>query len=188
MTLAVPLYSSDLKQVCQHDSRQCEDQPSKRTLCAVLALLSELAGSSLWLGGKTEADESVLGLELESILAVVDQGEAGRAATTKVGAEAEDDDLVLGGLVHRAELVSQLVLGDAGNINKSALLPCTLEREPMGQRFAMLAKCLLTGKNSLRTGRVEDIHNHLLALEQTVGLELAGTQRDRALGVHLASL
>jgi hypothetical protein len=90
---------------------------------------------------KTHSDESVPRLKLQGILGVVDEGKARGAATAKVGAEAKDDDLVLGGLVHGRELVAEFVLGDVG------------------------------------AGGVEDIDDHLLALEQSVGDELAGADR-----------
>ena len=80
----------------------------------------------------TYADESVPWLKLEALLCVVDECEAGALSTTKLGAEPEDDDLVLWGLVHGSELVPQLILADVG------------------------------------AGRVQDVHDHLLALQQPV--------------------
>lgn len=96
---------------------------------------------------ETYSDQAVPRLELEGVLRVVDEGEAGRLSSSELGAEAEDDDLVLGSLVHGRELVPELVLGDVG------------------------------------TSRVEDIDDHLLALKETVGQELAGANGDGAGGV-----
>ena len=53
-------------------------------------------------------------LKLEALLCVVDECETGALSTTKLGPESEHNDLVLGGLVHCGELVSQLVLADVG--------------------------------------------------------------------------
>jgi hypothetical protein len=56
-----------------------------------------------------------VGLELlHGLGGVVDEGEAGGLAATELGAETEDADLVLGGLVHGGQLVAELLLGDVG--------------------------------------------------------------------------
>lgn len=89
----------------------------------------------------------MLRLELHRVARVVDEGKAGGASTTESGAHAEDDALLLGGLVHLRELLRELSLGD------------------------------------VRAGRVDDIQNHLLPLEQTVGDELASSEGDRRSGV-----
>lgn len=74
-----------------------------------------LSAGTLGLGGHAHSDKSVLGLELlHGLGGVVDQGEAGGLATTELGAQAEDLDLVLLGLVHAAELLAELLLGDVG--------------------------------------------------------------------------
>lgn len=63
--------------------------------------------------GGSDTDEAVVGLELlQSLRGVVDKGEAGALATTVLGAETENGDLVLVGLVQVGELLAQLVLGD----------------------------------------------------------------------------
>lgn len=72
-----------------------------------------LLGGTLGLGGLADTDQAVAGLELlHGLGRVVDEGEAGGLATTILAAEAKDGDLVLGGLVHAAELLGELVLGD----------------------------------------------------------------------------
>ena len=77
---------------------------SKRTL---------LSAGLLDLGGLAVTDEPVVGLELLHRLgAVVDEGEASGLATTVLGAETEDGDLVLVGLVQLGELLAELILGD----------------------------------------------------------------------------
>lgn len=74
-----------------------------------------LPAGTLDLLGKTDADETVAGLELlHGLRRVVDEGEASGLATTEVGAETEDGDLVLDGLVQGAELLAELLLGDVG--------------------------------------------------------------------------
>lgn len=74
-----------------------------------------LSAGTLGLGGHADPDEAVLGLELlQGLGGVVDEGEAGRLAATELGAQAEDLDLVLLGLVHAAELLAELILGDVG--------------------------------------------------------------------------
>lgn len=74
-----------------------------------------LSRCALGLGGEADADQSVLRLELlHGLGRVVDEGEASRLATTELGAHAEDGDLVLLGLVHGRELLTELLLGDVG--------------------------------------------------------------------------
>lgn len=71
----------------------------------------------LGLGGKPDPDEPVLGLELlHGLGRVVDEAEAGRLAAAELGAQAEDGDLVLGGLVEAGELLAELILGDVGAV------------------------------------------------------------------------
>jgi len=89
----------------------------------------------------------VLGLELHRLARVVDEGKASGSSTTKGSSHAENDALLLGGLVHLGELLGELRLGDVG------------------------------------TSRVDDIENHLLPLEQTVGDELASSEGDGRSGV-----
>ena len=77
--------------------------------------LTLLPGGLLDLVGESDADESVVGLELlHGLGAVVDEGEAGGLAATELGAESEDGDLLLAGLVHGRELLAELLLGDVG--------------------------------------------------------------------------
>lgn len=84
-------------------------------LLSVLALLALLSAGTLGLGGKSDPDQAVLGLELlEGLGGVVDEGEAGGLAATELGAQAEDLDLLLLGLVQAGELLAQLGLGDVG--------------------------------------------------------------------------
>jgi hypothetical protein len=72
-----------------------------------------LSAGLLDLGGLAVTDESVVGLELlHGLGAVVNEGEAGALATTVLGAETEDGDLVLVGLVQLGELLAELILGD----------------------------------------------------------------------------
>jgi len=51
---------------------------------------------------------------LHGLGAVIDEGEAGGLAATELGAETEDGDLVLLGLVKAGELVAEVLLGDVG--------------------------------------------------------------------------
>jgi hypothetical protein len=76
-----------------------------------------LAGSLLDLAGGTNANETVVGLELlEGLGGVVDESEAGALTTTVLCAETEDGDLVLVGLVQIGQLLTELVLGDVGAV------------------------------------------------------------------------
>jgi hypothetical protein len=106
------------------------------------------------------SDESVLRLELlEGLVGLVDEGEAGALAAAELRPEAEDGDLVLGGLVQLAELLPQLVLGDVGAVGV----------EDVAVRRQNGSRCFgdpLAG----------DSHDHLLALEQRVPDELARPQ------------
>lgn len=114
---------------------------------ALLALLPQLARGLLDLGLDALADETVLGLELEALLGVVDQRKASRAAATVLSAHAEHGNLLRRSLVHLTEFVAELSLRDVG------------------------------------TRGVDHVKHHLLALEQTVGEELASPQGDRRVGV-----
>lgn len=53
---------------------------------------------------------------LQGLARVVDESEADALATTILGAETEDGNLVLLGLVEGAELVAELILGDVGAV------------------------------------------------------------------------
>lgn len=56
-----------------------------------------------------------MGLELlHSLGRVVDQGETGGLATTEVGAQTENIDLLGGSLVQAGQLLAEGSLGDAG--------------------------------------------------------------------------
>lgn len=58
-----------------------------------------------------------MGLELlHGLGGVIDEGEASGLATTELGAETEDVDLVLGGLVEGGQLLAELVLGDVRTV------------------------------------------------------------------------
>lgn len=76
-----------------------------------------LSGSLLDLLGHANTDKAVVGLELlHGLGGVVDKGEASGLAATELGAQAEDGDLVLAGLVHAGKLVAELILGDVGTV------------------------------------------------------------------------
>ena len=63
----------------------------------------------------THSCQSVFGLEfLGEVQGVVDQTEASGLATSKVGAEAEDEDHIRGSLVHACDLLTDLGLADSG--------------------------------------------------------------------------
>lgn len=58
-----------------------------------------------------------MGLELlHGLGGVVDKTESSGLATTELGAETEDGDLVLAGLVQASELLAELILGDVGTV------------------------------------------------------------------------
>lgn len=74
-----------------------------------------LSAGTLGLGGHADTDKAVDGLKLlHGLGGVVDQGKASGLATTELGSQAENLDLVLLGLVHAAELLAELLLGDVG--------------------------------------------------------------------------
>ena len=76
-----------------------------------------LSRGLLDLGGHANADKTVVGLELlHGLVGVVDEGEASGLAATELGAETEDGDLVLVGLVELGELLAELILGDVGTV------------------------------------------------------------------------
>lgn len=76
-----------------------------------------LSRGLLDLGGHANTDKTVVGLELlHGLVGVVDESEASGLATTVLGAETEDGDLVLVGLVELGELLAELILGDVGTV------------------------------------------------------------------------
>jgi hypothetical protein len=76
-----------------------------------------LSGRLLDLGGHANTDKTVVGLELlHGLVGVVDESETSGLATTVLGAETEDGDLVLVGLVELGQLLAELVLGDVGTV------------------------------------------------------------------------
>ena len=76
-----------------------------------------LSAGTLDLGAETESDEAVERLELlHGLGGVVDESETSGLAATELGAETEDGDLVLLGLVQATELLTELILGDVGAV------------------------------------------------------------------------
>lgn len=58
-----------------------------------------------------------MGLELlHGLGRVVDESKTSGLATTELGAQTEDGDLVLASLVQAGELVAELILGDVGAV------------------------------------------------------------------------
>lgn len=53
---------------------------------------------------------------LQGLWGIVHERETGRLATTELGLETEDVDLVLVGLVHLGELATEFILGDVGAV------------------------------------------------------------------------
>lgn len=102
-----------------------------------------LSRCTLGLGAETNSDQSVQRLELlHGLGGVVDEGETSGLATTELGAETEDGDLILLGLVHGGQLVTELVLGDVG---AAGVQDVTGGRQKMlvGKfHFARLRSCL----------------------------------------------
>lgn len=89
-----------------------------------------LARSLLDLGGKADTDKTVVGLELlHGLGGVIDEGEAGGLAATELGAETEDVDLVLGGLVEGGQLLAELVLGDVRTVGVEDIPVCVKKQE-----------------------------------------------------------
>ena len=85
-----------------------EEGPGGRTL---------LPRRPLGLDGKPDPDEPVLGLELlHGLGRVVHEPEPGGLAAAILRAQAEDADLVLGGLVEARKLLAELLLGDVGAV------------------------------------------------------------------------
>lgn len=76
-----------------------------------------LSAGLLNLLGQANTDQAVVGLELlHGLGGVVDKSEAGGLATTELGAQTKDGDLVLAGLVQASELLAELILGDVGTV------------------------------------------------------------------------
>lgn len=53
---------------------------------------------------------------LHGLGGVVDESEASGLAATELGAQTEDGDLILAGLVETGKLVTKLILGDVGAV------------------------------------------------------------------------
>jgi hypothetical protein len=149
---------------------------SKRTL---------LSAGLLDLGGLAVADEPVVGLELlHGLGAVVDEGKAGALATTVLGAETEDGDLVLVGLVQLGELLAELILGDVRAVGvqdvtvQQFISPhCSISLAILCARSVFSSVCG-GGERRFFLGAVEGLyaHDHLLAAQEGVANELARAQ------------
>lgn len=138
--------------------------------------LTLLSAGLLDLGCLSVSYESVVWLELlHGLGGVVEEGKASALAATKLCSEAEDGDLVLGGLVERGQLLAELVLGHIG----------ARWVEDITVRGAVLVRWLLVSTSpppipSIRAGRYA--HDHLLASQQWVTDELARAQRNLGVG------
>lgn len=76
-----------------------------------------MPGGLLDLLGQADTDQAVVGLELlQGLRGVVDEGETSGLAATELGAQAEDGNLVLAGLVETGKLLAELILGDVGTV------------------------------------------------------------------------
>lgn len=116
---------------------------------------------------------------LHGLGGVVEEGKAGALATTKLCPEAEDGDLVLGGLVELRELLAELILGHVG--------ARWVEDVTVGEMVLVDDPGL--GGGPARDGdgwgeldRGEYAHDHLLASQQWVADELARAQSNLCVG------
>ena len=127
----------------------------------------------------TYTNESVSGLEFERILVVVDQSESSRFSSSEGGSESEDDDGILVGLV-----LQSIIRND--EYTRSQLVR---RRNAMTDHSGQLGPQLVLGDVS--PSGVENIHDHLLSLQESVGEELSRSNRDSSGGVlrtsHLVS-
>lgn len=107
-----------------------------------------LSAGLLDLGGLAVTDEPVVGLELLHRLgAVVDEGEASGLATTVLGAETEDGDLVLVGLVELGELGAELILGDVGTVGvEDVTVQCIVSPRCSFSLAISCARCVVRGR------------------------------------------
>ena len=157
-----------------------------------------LSAGLLDLGSGTDADETVVRLELlQGLAGVVDESEAGALATTVLGAESEDRHLVLLGLVQRAELVAELILGDVGAVGVEDVTGrervfVSFHFYPIRLKFFSffanyLCKCanpassiIPSSQNPTQTK--ESLQNHLSPRKQRVADELARPQGNGSVG------
>lgn len=125
-----------------------------------------LSAGLLDLGGLSVAHQSVVWLELlHSLGGVVEEGETSALATTELGAETKDGDLVLVHLVETGELLAELILRDVGarwveDVTVIHNLSDMLFGVDIGHKLRKRA----------------DGHDHLLAAKQWVADELARAQ------------
>lgn len=171
-----------------------------------------LAGGLLNLVGGTDADQTVVRLELlQGLLGVVDQSEAGALATTVLCAETEDGDLVLVGLVQVGQLLPELILGDVGAVGVEdvpgntemsvarffqcdflcsekcvrgvgVVLPCPHFCVCMCACFGSILDRQSSNFSSIGGKERESLHDHLLAGKQRVADELASPQSNGSVG------
>jgi hypothetical protein len=141
-----------------------------------------LSAGLLDLGGLAVTDEPVVGLELLHRLgAVVDEGEASGLATTVLGAETEDGDLVLVRLVQLGELGAELILGDVGTVGVEDVTVRCIVSPRCSISLAISCRALgasFGGGGGCFRGLAEGLyaHDHLLAAQEGVANELARAQ------------
>jgi hypothetical protein len=146
-------------------------------LAPILPLFSLLSARLLNLSRMPHPHKSVVWFELlHGLDGVVDEGEACRFAATVGSTQAEDIDLVLVGFVDGGELVTEVVLGDVCAVGVEDVTGSYVSQEPTNKVFAMN----LGDEEDLlsRRRRFGDLHDHLLAGEQSVGDELASSDGD----------
>jgi len=86
---------------------------STEFLGSVLSLLALLPASLFNLGLHSVTNKSVTWFKsLHGLSRVIDETKAGAFATTELGTESENGDMVLVGLVCLTELITELILGD----------------------------------------------------------------------------
>jgi hypothetical protein len=138
-------------------------------VCACGSRRTLLPAGLLDLGRHAVPHESVVGLKLLHRLgAVVDEGETGALAATKVRLHAEDRDIVLLRLVQLAELAAELVLGDVGSVGV--------------EDVTMSVRCFPRNPSLPPVCVSWHLHDHLAATEERVADELARAQSNLGVG------
>jgi len=108
----IPFHSAQSSITQPHHNPTSINNPSAKKGIRTL-----LSASLLDLVGKAVPHETVVGLELlHGLGRVVQKGESSALAATVLGAETEDGNRSLLGLVQRGELVAELILGDIGAV------------------------------------------------------------------------
>jgi hypothetical protein len=121
-----------------------------------------------------------VGLELlQRLRRIVDESKTSCLSTTELSSQTENIDLILVGLVEFGELGSEFVLGDVCAVRVEDITAILLERHTQSQSLVYPHL-----RDAVLADSMGNLHNHLLAAEERIANELAGSQGDSLLTVR----